>query len=120
MSCADDENHFSDITDVSLPQALLDERHGYLAFVAAKNPLAVHRLTQCKVTDPPMRETEPVPAQFYSNILVWLRGHLMMFSDCLKSRLLVAVALLGVPLCFILAKVLHDWVSYSQTDQKSQ
>ena len=55
-------------------QALLDERHGHLSYTAAQNPTVIHRLTRCKVTDPPEPDA-PVNPEFYSNILVRPHGH---------------------------------------------
>ena len=57
-------------------QALLDERHGHLSYTAAQNPTVIHRLTRCKVTDPPEPDTAPVNPEFYSNILVCPHGRI--------------------------------------------
>lgn len=56
-----------------MSQAILDERHGLLAYVAAQNPHVIHRLTRCNLLSENL-DAVGVNPQFYSNILVSAAG----------------------------------------------
>ena len=53
-------------------QALMNERHGLLAWTSVNNPVIMHKLMTSKLVDPPVPDHEPPDPAFWQRILVFL------------------------------------------------
>ena len=53
-----------------LTQALLNERHGLLAWTSVNNPVIMHKLMTSKLVDPPIQDMETPGPDFWHRILV--------------------------------------------------
>ena len=51
-------------------QALMNERHGLLAYTSVNNPVIMHKLMTSKLVDPPEPDHEPPEPAFWHRILV--------------------------------------------------
>ena len=51
-------------------QALLNERHGLLAWTSVNNPVIMHKLMTSKLVDPPIPDNESPGPEFWNRILV--------------------------------------------------
>lgn len=63
-------------------QALMNERHGLLAWTSVNNPVIIHKLMTSKLVDPPVPDHEPPGPVFWQRILV--RHYDISFRICLQ------------------------------------
>ncbi len=55
---------------LGITQALLNERHGLIAWTSINNPVIMHKLMTSKLGDEPVPDTQPPSPEFWRRILV--------------------------------------------------